>query len=514
MSIVAIDFGTSNTVIAVLDPEQDQIQILSLPELSARLDPQVDAVPTVVYVDPERIWVGEPVRAQRLAMRDPQRYFRGFKRDLVAEFVPPPRQLDGRTYGSEQVAELFLRAIIAGIQNQGIQPSQVIFTVPVGSFERYAQWLRQLAAGLELPSVGIVDESTAAALGYAIEQPGSCVLVVDFGGGTLDLSLVRIQVPSPGETTLKAEVIAKSEAWVGGIDIDTWILERHLQQMGLTQAEVGSLGGQILLDIAERLKIRLSDQATAVESWFDDERFMAHEISLTQMELESLLEQNGLLDQLRQALDEIVILAQQKGIPRRQIDQVVLVGGTCKIPAIQTLIKTAFGPHKVSGSQPLSAVAVGALKVGSHLQITDHLRHSYALRLWDPALQTPILLPILEKGSSYPHRCADPLILQAAQAGQTEICLDIGQVREGSQSEVAFDEQGRMTSRPLIRPADFRPLQTDPLCLAQLDPAGQPGADRLRLELEVDPGRMLRATLWDLLTGTLLAEGIPVVRLE
>jgi molecular chaperone DnaK (HSP70) len=512
MSIIAIDFGTSNTVIAIQDGEQERV--VRLPGLSVRLDPSVDAVPTLVFVDSQQITIGEPIRAQRLAMRDPQRCFRNFKRDLVADFVPPPRQLDGQAYGSERVAEAFLARLVAEIHAEGIQPTQVILTVPVGAFERYADWLRGVAERLDLPPVAIIDESTAAALGYAVAQPESCVLVVDFGGGTLDLSLVRMQVPIPGETTLKAEVVAKSDAWVGGMDIDTWILERHLAQMGLSAAEVGSLGWQTLLEIAERLKIRLSEQDQVSESWFDDEQMMAHELTLSQPDLASLLEQNHLLDQLRQALDDIVMMAQLKGIPRRAIDRVLLVGGTCRIPAIQTLVKTAFGPSKVSGEQPFSAVALGALKLGSQLQVADHLRHSYALRLWDPALQSHSMIPILPKGSPYPHHCPEPLILQTAQEGQTEIRLDIGQVGEGSQSEVTYDPQGRMTSRQVIRQTDFRPLSGDPICLARLDPVGSVGVDRLRVDFEVDSKRMLRATLRDLLTGQILGDRIPVVRLD
>ncbi|WP_255409310.1 Hsp70 family protein [Chlorogloea sp. CCALA 695] len=78
----------------------------------------------------------------------------------------------------------------------------------------------------------IVDESTAAALGCAVNRPGAIVLVIDFGGGTLDLNLVKTISITAEQQTIKAEVITKSDAFIGGIDIDTWIVERYLLKGG------------------------------------------------------------------------------------------------------------------------------------------------------------------------------------------------------------------------------------------------------------------------------------------
>jgi len=84
------------------------------------------------------------------------------------------------------LTELWQRLVL-----QGIQPTQLIFTVPIGAFEGYLHWFRNFAERLKFTNFQIIDESTAAALGYAITRPNALVLVVDFGGGTLDLSLVR-----------------------------------------------------------------------------------------------------------------------------------------------------------------------------------------------------------------------------------------------------------------------------------------------------------------------------------
>src|SRR3569832_1339709 len=141
----------------------------------------------------------------------------------------------------------------------------------------------------------MVDESTAAALGYAVKRPGSVVLVVDFGGGTLDLSLIRtsatpIQNPkSKIQNLLRAEVLAKSDAYVGGVDIDVWIVEHYLRQICSSREEVKEIGWQNLLEVAERLKIKLSTAVEAKESRFADENFISHELQLTKLDLAEIL---------------------------------------------------------------------------------------------------------------------------------------------------------------------------------------------------------------------------------
>jgi molecular chaperone DnaK (HSP70) len=99
---------------------------------------------------------------------------------------------------------LFIQTIWTEIKKQNIEPSHLIFTVPVGAFERYLDWFRDLGQKLNVPQVSIVDESTAAALGYAVKRPDKLILVVDFGGGTLDLSLVKTVNNSDENNSLRA----------------------------------------------------------------------------------------------------------------------------------------------------------------------------------------------------------------------------------------------------------------------------------------------------------------------
>jgi len=350
MTAVAIDFGTSNTVVCILDPATQKPRTLTFDGFSRRFElgnQNVAVIPTLVFLDPSgATLIGDRVRTQRLGFAQPARYFQNFKRDIVADFQPPPRLVDGQTYTAEAIAEQFLQIIWQQLQQQ-VQPSQVILSVPVGAFEKYLDWFRDVATRLDFPKVQLVDESTAAALGYAAKRPGSLALVVDFGGGTLDLSLVRTAKAEAQKSVLKAEVLAKSDAYVGGVDVDIWIVEAYLRQAGHSRSSVGELGWQNLLEIAEKLKIRLSSATIAKESWFDDERFIAHELSLTRDQLETLLEENQLLEQVRQALDEVLAIALGKGISKTQIDLVLLVGGSCLIPAVQQILLSYFGKQRV-----------------------------------------------------------------------------------------------------------------------------------------------------------------------
>ncbi|WP_293149237.1 MULTISPECIES: Hsp70 family protein [unclassified Microcoleus] len=565
MTTVAIDFGTSNTVVCILNPDTQTPETLRLGEMSRifktnKSNPdvrEIPVVPTLVFVkNAGELLLGEKVRSQRLGQSQPDRFFKAFKRDLAADYQPPARNIDGESYTPESVAEQFIRTIWKQLYQQNIQPDKLIFTVPVGAFERYLDWFHDLAESLGVEEVQLIDESTAAALGYAVQRPGSLVLVVDLGGGTLDLSLVRTAVTPPlpplikggrnfdpslnkgetnltsplskGETNLapplskgglggvRAEVLAKSDAYVGGEDIDIWIVEDYLRQIGSSRAEVGGVGWQNLLEIAEKLKIQVSQVNEAKESWFDDENFMSHDLVLNRDQLEEILESRQLLEQLREALDEVLSIALGKGIGKADIEQVLLVGGTSMIPAVSNLVVSYFGRQKVKTDKPFEAVAHGALALTQLASVDDYLRHTYAIRLWEPYAKAYTYSPIFSKEMKYPCESSEELTLQVAIEGQREIRLDIGEVAEVSQAEVTFNEKGQMTSSLLNKHSDFRSLEShhQQVCVAHLNPPGVLGIDRVSVSFEVDERRVLLATVRDLLTGKVLVDRSAIAKLQ
>jgi molecular chaperone DnaK (HSP70) len=459
MTAIAIDFGTSNTIVSILEADTKtpkSLRFAALSRLFRLPTPQgemleIPVVPTLAFVKGAGQMVfGEQVRSQRLGLAQPDRLFRGFKRDLAADFQPPPRQIDGVTYTPESVAEQFLQSLWQQLQRQHIEPSQVILTVPVGAFERYLDWFRGVASRLGIETVQLVDESTAAALGYAIHRPGALVLVIDVGGGTLDLSLVRTATMTDDPSIRQAEVLAKSDAYVGGEDIDQWIVEDYLHRIGSSRQTVGTIGWQHLLAIAERLKIRLSGAEEARESWLDEATFTSYDVDLNRAQLEDILEARQLLEQIRQALDEVLAIALGKGIHKLDIEHVLLVGGSCLIPTVQQLIMSYFGRQRVRLNKPFEAIAHGALALSQVSQLDDYLRHTYAIRLWEPYARTYSYFPLFDKGMKYPCQRPEPLTLQVAVEGQQEICLDIGEVANIVQAEVDYDAQGKMTSSAQI----------------------------------------------------------------
>ncbi|MFM7887388.1 MAG: Hsp70 family protein [Pseudanabaena sp.] len=549
MTIIAIDFGTSNTAIALLtfqgDRDMAMPKTLCFDDISRDFvtpDGIAWLIPSLIYVcGRQRFLFGKQAEKQAEEQFNKQdrsrRLFQGFKRDIVANFRSPDREIDGERYDAEMIAEIFLMELWQRLKLQNIEPTQLILTVPVGAFETYLNWFYRFADKIQVPNLQIIDESTAAALGYAVTRPNALVLVIDFGGGTLDLSLVRTGPINEKSQVTKAEAIAKSDAYIGGIDVDRWIAEHFLRQWGIARSQINEIDWLQILKLAEQIKIQLSLGTEVTEVW-RDEQMTVREMHLTQAELTDILEQNQMLEQLREAIDEVLALALNKGTSKAAIEQVLLVGGSCQIVAVQQLIISYFGKSKVKLGKPFEAVSHGALVLGQAITIEDHLRHSYAIRLREPFLNQYSFYTLFEKGTKYPCQRPELLILQAAISGQAEIWLDIGEVADISQAEVIYDSSGRMTSSQLLKQSDFRSLainngkassqnsdynyqpinqeQSPPnqVCIARLEPLGQLGSDRIAVDFVIDERRVLIATIKDLLTDKLLINQQAIAKLE
>ncbi len=529
MTIISIDFGTSNTVISILDTQTQKPRTLRFSQISRiyRLKNnrgktwQFSVIPSIVFVEENnKIILGEKVKSLRLDAKNPKRFFKKFKRDLAADFQSPSRYIDGNVYDSKIVAELFITQIWEYLKQQNINASEVVFTVPIGAYERYLDWFMALATKLKIPQVKLLDESTAAALGYGIENPNQIVLVLDFGGGTLDLSLVRIiknqGIANNNSQIFKAEILAKSDAYIGGEDIDIWIVEDYLRSQNLTKNDINEVAWQNLLEIAEKLKIRLSYEHKVQEIWLNEDDFTSYELELTRHQLTAILENQQLLEQLRYALDEILHLALSKGIKKAHIEQVLLVGGSCFIPAIQQLIISYFGKQKVKFHKPFNAVSHGALAISNFSQIDDYLHHSYGIRLWDHSQQSYSYFPLFEKGVHYPCHRKKPLILQVAMEGQTEIKLDIGELAEVATSEVNYDDSGRLSSSFIERKHVYRSLEIShqEVCIGHLNPPGRVGIDRISADFEINQYRVLLITVKDLLNEQILVNKQAIAKLK
>jgi molecular chaperone DnaK (HSP70) len=366
----AIDFGTSNTVITRWNPATQQPETLSLPGLSLQLGQNPPLIPSLLYVEDAsqgKVVVGQAVRDKGLDLTSDPRFFRSFKRGIGADIQGFLPELDGKLVSFEQVGEWFLNQII-----EQLEPSQegsvesLILTVPVDSFEAYRHWLSGVCQSLPVQQIRMLDEPTAAALGYGIAN-GDVLLVIDLGGGTLDLSLVQLNQDAQtgkkpmgfilkwGEKLLGesdrqkakiARVLAKAGQNLGGSDIDNWLVDYFVETQGLTRSPLTTR-------LAERLKIQLSQKPSASEVYFNDETFESYELKLDRNAFESILREHQFFEILDDKMAQLLQQGRRSGIEVSDIDAVLLVGGTAQIPAVQEWVKQYFDASKIRCENPL-----------------------------------------------------------------------------------------------------------------------------------------------------------------
>jgi molecular chaperone DnaK (HSP70) len=530
---LAIDFGTSNTVITRWNPATKTAETISLPGLAQQIGKNPPLVPSLVYVSNATegtVQIGQQVRDRGLDVSADNRFFRNFKRGIgtaIQGFLP---ELDSQTLSFEHIGRWFLTEVITAAKQQTGEPEAVIFTVPVDSFEVYRDWLGQTCEALNLPQVRMLDEPTAAALGYGAQQEET-VLVVDFGGGTLDFSLVELAIAgdrkplgfilrwgnkslaaSASQKPQRAKVLAKAGENLGGADIDNWLADYFHTQQGVPLTPLTQR-------LVERLKIQLSDKLQATESFFDDETLESLTLQLDRPTFEEILRQNQFFDRLDAALEKVFQQARRQGLRVDDIHAVLLVGGTAQIPAVQSWLAGYFPKEKIRSDRPFTAVAEGALQVQQGIELTDFLYHSYGIRYWDRRNRRHGWQPIIRAGQPYPSPTPVEIELGASTENQPSIELVIGEL--GSEDALVTTEVFFEGDRLVTRQSSNAAQQVQPLndtgagrTIAKLDPPGVPGNDRIRVQFEVDRDRTLRITVDDILTGNTLVNRQAVVQLS
>jgi molecular chaperone DnaK (HSP70) len=527
---IAIDFGTSNTVVARWNPARSQPETLKLPGLSAISAQNPPLIPSLLYVEDaaqSKVILGQQVRDKGLDLSGDSRFFRNFKRGIgtsVQGFVP---ELDGQLITFERVGEWYLSQIVNSIRELPLPIDSLIFTVPVDSFEAYRHWLGKVSQSLEVEQVRMLDEPTAAALGYGLADREN-LLVIDFGGGTLDLSLVRLDASSSkqplgfilkwgekllaessAQKTKVARVLAKAGQNLGGSDIDNWLVDYFVQTKRLAKSPITTR-------LAERLKIQLSLVNQAVEVYFDDENFESYELELDRTRFESILAEHQFFDKLDECMNQVLQQARRQGLEIGDIDAVLLVGGTVQIPAVGRWVEQYFDPAKIRCDKPFEAIAQGALQLSQGIEIKDFLYHSYGIRYWNRRDNCHSWHSLIKSGQSYPMSEPVELVLGASVENQPSIELIVGELgAETGGTEIYFDGD-RLITRQLAGQTSVQPLndKDGARSIAQLTPPGYPGSDRIKVLFRVDEQRFLRITVEDLLTNETLLEDKPVVQLS
>ncbi|PLZ42387.1 molecular chaperone DnaK, partial [Fischerella thermalis WC542] len=461
---IAIDFGTSNTVIARWNPVTQESETLNLPGLSVQQSLNPPLIPSLVYVEDAtkaQVLVGQQVRDRGLDLKNDPRFFRTFKRGIgtdIQGFLP---ELDGQIVTFEQVGQWFLNQVITQLAPMQGGLESLVLTVPVDSFEAYRYWLGKVCQALPVEQVRILDEPTAAALGYGMADQ-EVILVIDFGGGTLDLSLVQLDKSvktaskpvgfllkfgnkSLAETSKQkvktARVLAKAGQNLGGSDLDNWIVDYFAKTQGLTVSPLTTR-------LAEKVKIQLSTQTQASEVYFNDETFESYELELDRETLEGILTEHSFFERLDESMSQLLQQARRQGIEVGDINAVLLVGGTVQIPAVQTWVKQYFTPEKIRCDRPFEAIAQGALQVTQGIEIKDFLYHSYGIRYWDRRNNRHSWHPIIREGQPYPMTQPVQLVLGASVENQPSIELIMGELgSDTGGTEVYFDGDRMITRR-------------------------------------------------------------------
>ena len=536
----AIDFGTSNTVITRLNAATQEAETVALPGLSSQLKGNPPLVPSLVYVEKAapagsstkeaKVIVGQAVRDRALDLATDPRFFRNIKRGIgtpVQGFIP---ELDGQQLSFEQVGGYFLQQVVGALKKQEPDLDKLVFTVPVDSFEAYRLWLGEVCESLNIEQVQLIDEPTAAALGYQLGPEQRTLLVIDFGGGTLDISLIQRSAaaseqprrfllqwgkkanPASKATVKTVRVIAKAGENLGGADIDRWLADYFESEQNLPETAV-------TLRLVERLKIALSSMESASEAYFDEETLDSYELSLERDRFNQILAEQGFFDRLDNRLEQVLQQAQRQGVDLPDIDAILLVGGSAQIPAVHDWAKRHFDAGKIKRDCPFEAVAQGALRL-STTQLKDYLYHSYGIRYWNRRDNAHSWHPIMPEGLPYPTDKPVELFLGASTEKQPSIELVLGELSSPKTSTEVYFEGNQLITRQTAaqsKPTAIAQALNDregARTIAKLEPPGFPGSDRIRVLFSIDAKRFLRMTVEDLLTSETLMEDQVVVQLQ
>ena len=344
---VGIDLGTTNSVIAVLEGGEPTV----IPNAEgSRTTPSV-----VAFAKNGEVLVGDV--AKRQAVTNPERTIRSVKRHIGTTWST---KIDDKDYKPQQISGFVLQKLKRdGEAYLGEPITNAVITVPAyfGDAERQATKEAGEIAGLTVDR--IINEPTAAALAYGLDKGDQeqTVLVFDLGGGTFDVSLLDI---SEGVFEVKA---TKGDPRLGGDDWDQrvidWLVTQFKNKTGIDLAK-DKMAGQRLKEAAERAKIELSQvQETEINLPYitaGAEGPLHLEEKLTRAEFQRMTQ--DLLDRCKGPFQSVLSDAKANV---GQIDQIILVGGSTRMPAVQDLVRQLSGGKEPNKSvNPDEVVALGA----------------------------------------------------------------------------------------------------------------------------------------------------------
>ncbi|GAB4162273.1 MAG: molecular chaperone DnaK [Winogradskyella sp.] len=366
--IIGIDLGTTNSCVSVMEGNEPVV----IPNAEGkRTTPSV-----IAFVEGGEIKVGDP--AKRQAVTNPQKTVYSIKRFMgnkyseskkEAERVPykvvkgdndtPRVDIDGRLYTPQELSAMILQKMKKTAEDYlGQDVSEAVITVPAYFNDAQRQATKEAGEIAGLKVRRIINEPTAAALAYGLDKKSTDqkIVVFDFGGGTHDVSILEL-----GDGVFEV-LSTDGDTHLGGDDVDEriidWLADEFKNDEGMDLRE-DPMALQRLKEAAEKAKIELSSSSQTeinlpyVTATASGPKHLVR--TLTRSKFEQLID-----DLVKRTIEPCETALKAAGLSKSDIDEVILVGGSTRIPAVQAAVEKFFGKAPSKGVNPDEVVSLGA----------------------------------------------------------------------------------------------------------------------------------------------------------
>jgi molecular chaperone DnaK len=514
---IAIDFGTSNTLIGVYDITTKEVKVESFSDISKKLG-EYSVIPSIIsYETRNKFNIGANVD---LINTDPKNIFERFKL-YFTKFKARNIKIDDFKVNHKEAARDFLSLVIDFVitKYSNDEINKIIITAPVDSFDVYRIFLSELCETKGIYNYMILDEPTAVALGYgAVISPDYPYMIADFGGGTLDINILRV---NNAKNANKVHIFGKAGKDLGGADIDKWLLFDFLEKQDLNVEDIKNYKTELYQKL-EKIKIDVNENGHGSFEIEDKENDYCMDYCLDEKELEIILKRNLFTQQIQDTIDNASELAVMNGIRKSDIKKVFLVGGSSQLKSFIEIMRNNFG-SKIEAKEPFVAVIKGACNFISGTIVEDFLHHNYSLRHFNKDRGIYEYEVIVPQKTKFPANNIKQLVVAAPYSGQTEMEYKFFEVMENIYSEelvsdITYDDNGNIivikdrssedASRKIV------PLNTTQDCFISLNPPSVKSEDRVKLDFHVNENRILMVDAVDLKTGKEYFNKFEVARLK